>query len=125
MVKAEKKISKEGLPRSCKDLFMCSPKKNDGTYKIDPNLGCDDDAFKADCVKNTKCTCMGCDFVRDISAVQTWTAPRNLLNVTFSRVTNGFEVGWFYFCVSALKNALGPLWWCAHRNVCTFYLVLT
>ena len=34
-----------------------------GTYKIDPNLGCDDDAFKADCVKNTKCTCMGCDFV--------------------------------------------------------------
>lgn len=71
---------------------MCSPKKNDGTYKIDPNLGCDDDAFKADCVKNTKCTCMGCDFVRDISAVQTWTAPRNLLNVTFSRVTNGFEL---------------------------------
>lgn len=46
------------------------------------------------------------DLQRDISAVRAWTAPRNLLNVTFSRVTDGFEVGWFYFCVSALKSAL-------------------
>lgn len=34
-----------------------------GKYKIDPNLGCDGDALKAECKKETQCSCMGCDFV--------------------------------------------------------------
>lgn len=63
----------DDLSLSCTVLYVCTcacchcqchcHTSTIGTYKIDPNLGCDDDAFKADCVKNTKCTCMGCDFV--------------------------------------------------------------
>lgn len=42
------------------------------------------------------------DLQKDESKVQNWTAARNLMNVTFSKVTDGFEVG-STSCVSCLE----------------------
>ncbi|WP_411016568.1 hypothetical protein [Salmonella sp. s51944] len=50
--------SKENAVRSCRNLFLDHPDYESGTYWIDPNLGCTDDAIQVFCDKITKETCI-------------------------------------------------------------------
>lgn len=50
--------SKASASRSCRNLFLDHPDLESGTYWIDPNLGCTDDAIEAHCEKETMATCV-------------------------------------------------------------------
>ncbi|WP_411016066.1 hypothetical protein, partial [Salmonella sp. s51884] len=50
--------SKATATRSCRNLFLDHPDKDSGTYWVDPNLGCTDDAFEVYCEKSTMATCL-------------------------------------------------------------------
>ncbi|XP_006814339.1 collagen alpha-1(XXVII) chain-like [Saccoglossus kowalevskii] len=84
--------SRENPARTCRDLVECRLVEKDGTFWVDPNLGCSHDALQAQCkLAEGGMTCLSpstdIEFEYPVSKVQ-----MNFLHLLSSEVTQGVKV---------------------------------